>query len=273
MQVGDFLRASDGAGKSSRLDFPTFVKTYAWIFFRRGQNGADYSDEHDSSSDSGVSLIEGDPRGSAKTTQGRGSHLRSQGNHLEGQASAQRIGYGSSSSWHRAGKAGRRRSRMENQRVGMGIGEEAELRRWEKRLGEAQMRRLKQAFGSWADDASVLEVQDLGACFRELGKNADKRELRAWCEEADLAPEDVLSLADFAYAFHAMFGDVEEGARVTCPGKTLPPQRLYQGKGKNTFKLEDNFPKRENLKLRVLVRLFTSKKGLAKLALKRKRRD
>lgn len=101
----------------------------------------------------------------------------------------------------------------------MGIGEEAELRRWEKRLGKEQMRRLKRTFDSWADEAGgrggqtgVVEAQDLEACFRELGKRVDRRELKAWCESVDLAPEDGLSLADFAYAFHAMFVDAGEGA-------------------------------------------------------------
>ena len=94
--------------------------------------------------------------------------------------------------------------------MGSGIGEEAELRRWEKRLGEKQMRRLQQVFDAWAEDGGrggggVVRARDLEGCFGELGKDPQVRELRAWCEEADLAPKDALSLADFAYAFHSMF--------------------------------------------------------------------
>lgn len=94
--------------------------------------------------------------------------------------------------------------------MGCGIGEEAELRRWEKRLGEKQMRRLQQVFDAWADDGGrggggVVRARDLEGCFGELGKDVQVRELRAWCEEVDLAPEDALGLADFAYAFHSMF--------------------------------------------------------------------
>lgn len=88
------------------------------------------------------------------------------------------------------------------------------------------MRRLERVFGEWAVDEAAaddvdgnggggtVEVRDLERCFRELGKvDVQSRELRAWCDGVDLAPGDTLSLADFAYAYHAMFIDAGEGVR------------------------------------------------------------
>lgn len=94
-------------------------------------------------------------------------------------------------------------------RGGKGIGEEAELRRWEKRLGKKQMHKIENVFDKWAegDDRGEVEVRDLKKCFTELGREVDTIDLRVWCDEADLNPRDALSLADFAYAFHAMFID------------------------------------------------------------------
>lgn len=77
------------------------------------------------------------------------------------------------------------------------------------------MRRLERVFNEWAveDDSSdgdgaTVEVRDLERCFKELGRDdVQRRELRAWCDGADLAPGDNLSLADFAYAYHSMFVD------------------------------------------------------------------
>lgn len=87
------------------------------------------------------------------------------------------------------------------------------------------MRRLERVFDEWAvDDAddgggggATVEVRDLERCFRELGKDdVQRHELRAWCDEVDLAPGDALSLADFAYAYHAMFVDAGgEGTRFS----------------------------------------------------------
>ena len=91
------------------------------------------------------------------------------------------------------------------------------------------MRRLERVFDEWAvddtdgdgDGGATVEVRDLERCFRELGKDGVQRnELRAWCDEVDLAPGDALSLADFAYAYHAMFVDAGgEGARFDLLGR------------------------------------------------------
>ena len=113
-----------------------------------------------------------------------------------------------------------------------GIGEEAELRRWRKRLGEKQMRRLQQVFDAWAEDdggsgGGVVQARDLEECFRELGRDVQVRELRAWCDEVDLAPDDALGLADFAYAFHSMFlAATGEGVLPRLP-KMLPQLVLF----------------------------------------------
>lgn len=214
-QVRDFFRTLKVGSLNSRLDFPGFVKAYAWIFFRREVSGDECSyTPGGASSDTKAFLEEGGAR-DRESFRRRESHRRCQ---PEDQTSPRSVGYGSRSSRHRDEKAGRRRSRGDRE-MGMGIGEEAELRRWEKRLGEEQMRRLERTFDSWADKAGgrggrtgVVEVQDLEACFRELGKRVGKRELKAWRESANLTPEDGLSLADFAYAFYAMFVDAGEGA-------------------------------------------------------------
>lgn len=83
------------------------------------------------------------------------------------------------------------------------------------------MRKLEDVFDAWAEGGSdggrgpgEVEVRDLKECFTELGREVEPIALRAWCEEADLAPGDALSLADFAYAFHAMF--VDAGGEGVC---------------------------------------------------------
>ena len=80
------------------------------------------------------------------------------------------------------------------------------------------MRKLEDVFDGWAEDDGggepELEVRDLKECFRELGREVDGIELQTWCDEADLTANDALSLADFAYAFHAIF--VDTGAEGAC---------------------------------------------------------
>eukprot|EP00903_Cladosiphon_okamuranus_P006300 g6178.t1 len=214
-EVRDFLRAtqhgntsrsrSTGAHGSSHLDFPAFVKAYAWVFYRGGYAG-DQSDDNEDESDEALSSSS-DPtrreRGRWRTprsTSRDGSRRGSSRNKVQ---RARKLGYGSTVRGSRDRSWGRG-----------GIGEEAELRRWGKRLGEKQMRRLERVFDEWAVDdtdgggGATVEAKDLERCFKELGKDGVQRhELRAWCDEVDLAPGDALSLADFAYAYHAMFVD------------------------------------------------------------------
>lgn len=191
-QVRDFLLAngrSRDSTKDSDLDFPAFVKAYAWIFYRtEEENGPNSSaGDDDSRSSDGV--------GGARGRQASRSRA---------------IGYGS-----KRGRRGRKHGRG----VTTGLGEDAEVRRWRQRLGDKRMHRLQSVFEAWADDdgdsgaerMGLLQARDLKACFKELGREVNQRKLQAWCEEADLAPGDSMSLADFAYAFHAMFIGEEEG--------------------------------------------------------------
>lgn len=215
--MGDFLRTPDGGGGISRLDFPAFVKAFAWVFYRAGERGGSSASRSGDSQGvgSGDSLSSGqeEERRGRATSGGEARKSRRRTHGSSDKEKAGTLGYGTrSGSKDRGGDPrGRRRGRE----VGIGIGEEAELRRWSKRLGEKQMRRLERVFDAWAEDigggsdggGGVLEARDLAECFRELGRNVEPRELRAWCDGVDLAPGDALSLADFAYAFHAMFVD------------------------------------------------------------------
>lgn len=228
-KVRDFLRtAEDGErGRSrarvgvggSHVDFPAFVKAYAWVFYRGGGAGDHYDDDTGSGESSSSSS---DPTRRRKPRRpSRDGTRRSSGRNKD--QGDRKLGYGSTDS---RGSRGRSWSRERPQGVvggRGGIGEEAELRRWRKRLGEKQMQRLKRVFDEWAvDDAeggrgATVEARDLERCFRELGKDGVQRhELRAWCDEVDLAPGDALSLADFAYAYHALF--IDAGERGRCFG-------------------------------------------------------
>lgn len=219
------------------MDFAVFVKAYAWIFYRGvGSGGEDSDDDVDDSSNGGETddvargRARSDPakrergrrRTPSNTSRGGGGRGRS-----GSEKSSRRLGYGGTDmggSRDRSRNRGRGRGRSHSGVDGaIGIGEEAELRRWEKRLGQKQMRRLERVFNEWAvDDAggdgggagATVEVRDLERCFKELGRDdVHLRELRAWCDEVDLAPGDALSLADFAYAYHSMFVDAGgEGA-------------------------------------------------------------
>lgn len=230
----DFLRTS-GDGNTSRsrtrgargefhLDFPAFVKAYAWVFYRGGDAGEPLDGDNDRSDESLSSSS--DPR-----TQDRGRRRTPRRSSRDGtrrsssrntEQRARKLGYGSTDRGSKDRSWGRERRQGAVGGRG-GIGEEAELRRWGKRLGEKQMRRLERVFDEWAvDDAdggggagATVEVRDLERCFRELGKDdVQRHELRAWCDEVDLAPGDALGLADFAYAYHAMFVDAGgEGVR------------------------------------------------------------
>lgn len=229
----DFLRTAEDGDRSgsrarggsggSRLDFPAFVKAYAWVFYRGGGAGEHYDDDDDHSDESFSASSDPTrqergrrrpPRSTCRTgTRGRSSSNKEQ--------RTRKLGYGSIDRGSRDRSWGWER-RQEGVGSRVGIGEEAELRRWGKRLGDKQMRRLERVFHEWAvDDAgggggATVEVRDLERCFRELGKEGvQRREVRAWCDEVDLAPGDALSLADFAYAYHVMFVDAGgEGVRL-----------------------------------------------------------
>ncbi|CAB1112242.1 unnamed protein product [Ectocarpus sp. CCAP 1310/34] len=214
-EVREFLRATDGAGRSGgtgghhRLDFPAFVQAYAWVFYRGGSTDESDSNgdperngDDDSGSSSSYRTKERGRRRTARSSSRAGT--RTSGERL----TSRKLGY-------RSPEKSSSRRRSQRQGGGLGIGEEAELRRWAKRLGEKQMRRLERVFNEWAveddgsdGDGATVEVRDLERCFKELGRDdVQRRELRAWCDGADLAPGDTLSLADFAYAYHSMFVD------------------------------------------------------------------
>lgn len=231
----DFLRTADdgktgrsrstGARGNTHLDFPAFVKAYAWVFYRGGDAG-DHSDDNEDQSDESLSSSS-DPTRRARgrrriprSTSRDGSRRSSSRNKDQ---RARTLGYGSADKGSRDRRWGRG-----------GIGEEAELRRWGKRLGHKQMRRLERVFENWAvEDAdgsggATVEARDLERCFKELGKDGVQRhELRAWCDEVDLAPGDALSLADFAYAYHAMFVDAGgKGAPFNLICESLLEERV-----------------------------------------------
>lgn len=193
-KVQDFLRTSGGGGRGLRLDFPAFVKAFAWIFYRTEGSGSSYStsdDSNDRNSDASLS---------SESSRDRKSRHRLR--RKEGQKS-NKLGYGSGG---RRSPEKDHRGRRQRHSDTIGIGEEAELRRWVKRLGDSQMGRLHRIFDDMTEGSGgMFQARDLGKCFSDIGKDIEPRKLRAWCDEVDLAPGDALSLADVAYAFHAMF--------------------------------------------------------------------
>lgn len=235
LQVRDFMRTREGGrgGIASQLDYPSFVKAYAWVFYRgRGSgNSNDGSSGEHSDASSGISS--GLERGRKVSRGSSRRHSRSESREQPAKKLGHNYFRGGAKSWDGGGsrgtsdgERGRRRRRRTSGGgsgggvvvgAGAGIGEEAELRRWEKRLGRKQMRRLENVFDRWAERSdegergSFVEARDLEQCFKNLGREVGARELRAWCKEVDLGPEDALSLANFAYAFHAMFIDAGEG--------------------------------------------------------------
>lgn len=234
-QVRGFMRTRDGGrgGISSRLDYPSFVKAYAWVFYRGRDSGNSNDGSSGQHSDTSSGTSSGLERG-RKVSRGS-SHRHSHSESRE--QPAKKLGYsslrGGAKSWDGGGsrgtsdegERGRRRRRTSGGgggrgvvvRAGAGIGEEAELRRWGKRLGHKRMRQLEDVFDRRAERndgeerGGFVEARDLERCFKNLGREVDASELRAWCKEVDLGPEDALSLADFAYAFHAMFIDAGGG--------------------------------------------------------------
>lgn len=206
--IGGGSRSRGWTG-APRLDFPSFVKAYAWIFYNDRGGGGDSSRYNtDDSSSSSSDHKQGRGRRTTVDARGKRSNVDDE--------KPRKLGFSRDERSSRDGSQGRGKKH----RSGGGIGEEAELRRWKKRLGEKQMRRVERVFHDWAvedrdGDGATVEVRDLERCFRELGKSdVQPSELRAWCDEVDLTPADALSLADFAYAYHAMF--IDAGGRGVC---------------------------------------------------------
>lgn len=225
-QLQDFLGAAAGGGSHRRLDFAGLVKAYAHVFYGVGGSDGDVTNE------STTSFSDGDPPLKRDQTNAGARDERGSRGRLEEGAKdrAKRVGYGRNDSARREeSRDGREPVSGTEARRGPTrravIGEEAEVRRWERRLGKEQMRRLREVFDRWADTSSGgganekgLEVRDLKECFRDLGRHVLSSELQAWCHEADLVPEDTLGLADFAYAFHSVSNERSEEGR--------PPQRV-----------------------------------------------
>ncbi|GMH61970.1 hypothetical protein TL16_g03380, partial [Triparma laevis f. inornata] len=95
--------------------------------------------------------------------------------------------------------------------------EASDLQRWAEVLGDKQLQMLEEA---WEKHATPLiradgtqssrvgvKIRDLRATLRSLKKDISHNTLSAFLSHAGLKAGDVLSLADFAYAFHAIFAD------------------------------------------------------------------
>ncbi|GMH77361.1 hypothetical protein TrST_g9172, partial [Triparma strigata] len=95
--------------------------------------------------------------------------------------------------------------------------EASDLQRWAEVLGDKQLQMLEEA---WEKHATPLiradgtqssrvgvKIRDLRATLRSLNRDISHSTLSAFLSHAGLKAGDVLSLADFAYAFHAIFAD------------------------------------------------------------------
>jgi len=95
--------------------------------------------------------------------------------------------------------------------------EAADLQKWAEVLGDKQLFKLEKIFDEHATplrraDGSTssrvgLRVRELRTALRDLSRDVSPQTLSSFLSEAQLKPGDALSLADFAYAFHSLFGD------------------------------------------------------------------
>ena len=95
--------------------------------------------------------------------------------------------------------------------------EATDLQQWASILGDKQLAKLEDVFSEHATpllraDGSTssrvgIRVRELRTALRDLNRDCSASTLSAFLTSASLRPGDVLSLADFAYTFHALFGD------------------------------------------------------------------
>ena len=94
--------------------------------------------------------------------------------------------------------------------------EATDLQQWASILGDKQLQKLEDVFSDHATpltraDGSKssrvgIRVRELRTAFRALNRDCSASTLSAFLMSSSLKPGDVLSLADFAYTFHALFG-------------------------------------------------------------------
>ncbi|GMH48764.1 hypothetical protein TrRE_jg2096, partial [Triparma retinervis] len=94
--------------------------------------------------------------------------------------------------------------------------EATDLQQWASILGDKQLQKLEDVFSDHATpllraDGSTssrvgIRVRELRTALRDLNRDCSASTLSAFLTSSSLKPGDVLSLADFAYTFHALFG-------------------------------------------------------------------
>ena len=95
--------------------------------------------------------------------------------------------------------------------------EASDLQQWAAVLGDKQLQILEDVFSDHATplvraDGSTsarvgIRVRELRSALRDLNRDCSASTLSAFLTSSSLKPGDVLSLADFAYTYHALFGD------------------------------------------------------------------
>jgi Ca2+-binding EF-hand superfamily protein len=95
----------------------------------------------------------------------------------------------------------------------------SELVDWAKKIGPQRMKRLEELFRQYAVKAApadseakeqkiqLVKVKDLKSLFRDLGCEISRSRLDDWVEDADLKPNEAITLADAAFAYYDLFGE------------------------------------------------------------------
>jgi Ca2+-binding EF-hand superfamily protein len=129
----------------------------------------------------------------------------------------------------------------ENKLLGRSLrlnGEVRDMAAFAAKFGKKLLRELESAFDKFAtternqsssDENPKMLARDIISCFLSMGKAITVTRLLEWMNEADISPQDKLSLADFAvvysYFFHPTVSDMErknkEGANNPFVRMTL----------------------------------------------------
>ena len=95
----------------------------------------------------------------------------------------------------------------------------ADLGRFARSYGKKQLLELERAFDSFArkdeNGSFALSASDLLEAFHRVGRAVTVTRLREWMEDADVRPNDTLTLVDFVSVFHFFF----EAARAEKSGR------------------------------------------------------
>ena len=84
------------------------------------------------------------------------------------------------------------------------------IKHWKSILGKKKSKQLDETFEDFCGPDETLKVKHLADAFEAVGDRITNAQLQNWMEEMDLRATDTLSLVDFLYTYHFIFGSKEE---------------------------------------------------------------